>query len=345
MVQLKDFERRLQQLTFSRTQQQAFLEDFSVLLEDGVSANQALRVMAEINEDGQRQLALQMQHSLTEGKGLSTGMHGYYPAYLIAMIQAGEEGGTLLQSLQSASQALTTKSNITHALISTLSYPIIVICLGFGVSIFINNTVLRSFADIKPVHTWPELGQKLAALANFIEHWWIFLLLLIVLLFFVTFQLLQSWSGPARAQLDRIIPFSFYRHLNAARTMSVLGLLLSNGIILKRSLDILKINATPYLLGHLLTMDFRLSGGKESIAEVLDSGLIPQQDMLRLRVVAQSRGFEYALMRLGEQALKRNESQLKLLGRVLGGIFLAIGAGLAAFMIFAVYGVGSFVSH
>ena len=101
--------------------------------------------------------------------------------------------------------------------------------------------------------------------------------------------------------------------------------------------------ASPYIAWHLFVMDMRLGGGRENIADVFDTGLIQKTDIVRLKVIARGKGFEHALIRLGSHAQEQNQRKITLTGKILGGLLLAVGAGFAAFMVFAIYGVGSFL--
>jgi hypothetical protein len=91
-------------------------------------------------------------------------------------------------------------------------------------------------------------------------------------------------------------------------------------------------------------MQFLLSGGKENIADVLDTGMIPKEELMRLKVMAKGKGFPQALLNLGEHALERNTKKLKISGRLLGGILLSIDMLLVMFMIFSVYAVGAMLA-
>ena len=123
--------------------------------------------------------------------------------------------------------------------------------------------------------------------------------------------------------------------------METLGLLISNGVVLKQALKIMHSNANPYLAWHLLSMEYRLGGGKDNIADVLDTGLISDFDLQRLRAIASGRGFAHALLRQGTYAAEQCRRAVSQTGKVAGGFLLLMGAMLAAFMIFGIYGVGS----
>ena len=61
--------------------------------------------------------------------------------------------------------------------------------------------------------------------------------------------------------------------------------------------------ANPYVNSHLVMMEHLLSMGKTNIADVLETGLISESDLMRLRVMAEVKGFEHGLIRMG---IKRN---------------------------------------
>ena len=99
--------------------------------------------------------------------------------------------------------------------------------------------------------------------------------------------------------------------------------------------------APPYLAWHIMMMEYRLSGGMDNIADVLATNLLRREDVLRLKVIAKGKGFAPALMSLGNQAATRNQKVALLIGRILGGIILVLGASIAANIILGIYSIGS----
>ena|SRR3989338_9385769 len=339
----ESFQIKLQHCLFSRSEQQAFLEDLRSLIEDGVPVNQAVETIYQISKGPQKQVAKGILDQLSHGQPFAEGLTKWFPQAIVEIIRAGEESGTLAENMNAASRALQQQSKVGTAFLSSLTYPVIVIIIGFLVAIYIRHSVFTNFEAIKPISQWPQNGKLLIVIADFVQHGWWALLLLIGMIIIGICYSLTHLTGTLRHTLDTLPLFSLYRNIIAARLMETLGLLLSNSIILKNALTILQHNATPYLAWHLLLIEFRLSGGRENIAEVLDTGLVSKEDILRLKVIAKGKGFEHALIRLGIFASERNTKYLHLTAKITGGILLAIGAGFAAFMIFAVYGVGSFV--
>ncbi|MGB6976497.1 MAG: type II secretion system F family protein [Gammaproteobacteria bacterium] len=332
---------KLKKLSFTRGQQQAFLEDVSSLVEDGVPASQAIETVALISKGTTREVARDILLRIGEGKMIADGMEGWFSQAIIEIIRAGEQGGTLAENMSAAARTLTQQSKTFAHLVVSCLYPLIVLIAGLVVSVFMKHTVFENFIAIKPIEQWPSDGRALYYIAGFIEKWWWLVIAFLVAITIGIAKLLSTLTGRAREVVDSVGLLSLYRDTAAARFMEMLGLLLTNGVVLKDALRILQTQASNYLMWHLQMMQMRLGGGRENIAEVVDTGLIPQADILRLQVIAKGRGFEHALIRLGKLAAVRNEKTTQTVGKILAGALLALGAAWAAFMIFAMYGVGS----
>jgi len=98
--------------------------------------------------------------------------------------------------------------------------------------------------------------------------------------------------------------------------------------------------ANPYLGSHLSMMEHLLAMGKTNIADVLDTGLVTEPDLMRLRVMAEVKGFEHGLIRMGIRGTEQVTATLKTLSKIIGGIFLSIGGILIIMIIQGVYLTG-----
>lgn len=337
------FQKQVSQFFFSRSNQQAFMEDISALVEDGVPAAQAAQTMETILHGSEKMVCRSIAEAIAQGQQFADGLIGWFPQSIVEIIRAGEEGGTLAENMKSAARALAQQSNALAAFLSATIYPIAVLAMGIAVMIFMRHSIFVNFEQIAPIDKWPQNGRNIVYLADFFQRWWWAVILVAIGIGFLMAMLLRNFTGEMRRVIDKIPVIGLYRDITASRTMETMGLLLSNGISMKRSLQILRRNASPYLAWHLFVMDFRLSGGRENIADVLDTGLIKEGDVARLRVIAKGRGFEHALTRLGYLSGIQNFKNVSLTAKIVGGILLGCGALLAAYMIFAVYGTGAAV--
>jgi hypothetical protein len=87
-------------------------------------------------------------------------------------------------------------------------------------------------------------------------------------------------------------------------------------------------------------MEGLLARGKSNIADVLDTGLIDSQSLMRLRVMAEVKGFEHGLVRMGIRGTEDATTTLKIISKVIGGIFLAVGGILILMIVRGIFMTG-----
>jgi len=331
---------KIQQLFFDLKMQKAFLEDIASLIEDGVPLNQSLEIYVKLNKDSAKILAQQMLAKIAEGKLVSDAMYGWFPPAIVEIIRAGEEGGILAKTLRVGVNSITQRESAFSVLFNIMIYPVVVICMALGVAVFINHSIFMSFKEIIPIERWPDNAKTLAMIADFVQHFWWLIIISVSVIIFLWTRFLSDYIGEARSYLDKLPVWSLYKKMHSARFMETLGLLISNGLVLKKALNILQQKSVPYLVSHLMMMQHRLGAGRDNIADVLDTGLISENDLSRLRLIAQTKGFEEALVRQGHRAGDEASKSIEATGKVFAGILLALVALFAIFMITSIYTVG-----
>lgn len=339
-----NFSVALERFLFGAKEQQSYLEDLSTLVEDGVPANKAVEVLFRIGKGSLKTLSGQIMHRIAQGRPVADGLIGWMPQHIVELVRAGEQGGTLAENMRVAAETLGRKNDVVAALFASLTYPVVVLITGVGVMIYLKQSVFVQFEKIKPLSEWPEDGQRLMVMATFFENWWWALLIAIVAIIVIVSRILVTYTGVGRKYIDKTPLLGVYRSSTAARFMETLGLLIINGVVFKQALQILRLQASSYLGWHLSQMERRLARGSSNIADVLDTGLVVESDVVRLRAIAEAKGFEHALVRLGRYAAAKNVLLLTKVAKILGGILLATGGLLAMLMVFGIYNVGSALS-
>ncbi len=252
----------LKRLQFNQKEQQAFLEDLFVLVDDGIPPNRAIDMMVQVSRGISKEVAVSIANKISEGQPLAEGMRDWFSVNIVEIIRVGEEGGALAQTMSSGINSLSQSSGIISALVAAITYPVMVIVMACGVIVYLDRTVFTQFKLIKPIEQWPEAGQTLVAVAGIIRNWWWAVIVIGVAFVLIMRRILTSYVGDFRPFLDQFPPFSLYRRLEAARVMETLGLLVENGIVFKSALRVMQYRATPYVATHLLLMEHLLGVGK-----------------------------------------------------------------------------------
>lgn len=310
---------------FGTKKQLAFLEDFYLLVNDGIPANRAIEMMAQVTTGITREVAESLSDKIAQGQPLADGMKEWFVPNVVEIIRVGEAGGALAQTLKSAINTLGQQGAAIGALISALIYPLIVITMACIIIVYLNTSVFVQFKAIKPMSEWPDAGLQLVGLADFIQSWWWTVILGVIALIITLKWLMSNYVGELRPTLDRFPPFSFYKRMVSGRFLETLGLLVSNGVVFKSAIKVMQYQATPYMQSHLVRMENLLGKGRSNIADVLDSGLVDDADLMRLRVMAEVKGFEHGLVRMGIRGTEQTTQTMKLIAKVFGGMLLAVG--------------------
>ncbi|HEX4044552.1 MAG TPA: type II secretion system F family protein [Gammaproteobacteria bacterium] len=325
---------------FGNKAQLAFLEDLSVLINDGIPANRAVEMMAQITTGLTREVALSIAKKIAQGQLLAEGMRDWFNINVIEIIRIGEAGGALGQTIKSAINLLSQRGVAISSFVGAMVYPLIVLTIACIVIVYLNQVVFEQFKLIKPVSQWPASGRQFIAIAELIQYWWWVVILVIIMIVLIFHRLMTHYTGSLRAALDQFPPFSFYRQLTAARLLETLGLLVENGVVFKSALRVMQHQSNPYMHYHLTLMEGLLSKGKTNIADVLATGLVDEKDLMRLRVMAEVKGFEHGLVRMGVRGTEQATTTLKLIARIVGGVLLALGGLLILMIIQGIYMTG-----
>lgn len=330
----------IKRFQFGTKAQLGFLEDLSLLINDGIPATRAIEMMSQVTTGLSREVALSIGYKIAEGQPLAEGMKEWFSPNVVEIIRVGESGGALAQTMTSAINMLSQQGMAFGAFFTAIAYPLFVIGIACCVIVYINNSVFEQFRLMKPLDQWPDAGLRLMMIANLIQSWWWVVLLVIVAFILLLKRMTSNYTGELRPLLDTVPPFSFYRRLTSARLLETLGLLVANGVVFKSSIKVMQLQANPYLGYHLAQMEHLLGLGKTNIADVLDTGLVAPEDLMRLRIMAEVKGFEHGLIRMGIHGAEQATNTLKLIARITGGILLACGALLIMIIIQGIYLTG-----
>jgi len=318
---------------FGTKSQLAFLEDLYTLINDGIPANRAVEMMSQATTGITREVALTLTKKIAEGQPLAEGMREWFSVNVVEIIRVGESGGALAQTMKSAINTLAQQGVAYGAFVGALTYPLFVIVAACFLMVFINNKVFVQFKLIKPISEWPSTGQNFVMIANLIQYWWWIIIVMFIAIVVGLRFIMVNYIGEYRPKLDRIPPFTFFRSLTAARLLETLGLLVVNGVVFKSAIKVMQYQAKPYMLSHLEKMEQQLSMGKTNIGDVLDTGLIADSDLMRLRVMAEVKGFEHGLVRMGVRGSEQTTATLKTVSKIVGGLLLMVGFGLILVMV------------
>ncbi len=132
-------------LSFSLTQ-------LSTYLKAGIALIDSVRILEKQSEKPeQRKVYQKVVYELLKGQDLSTAMEKQgdkFPTLLVNMIKTAELTGDLTSVLDDMADYYTSKEETRKAMVSAMTYPVIVLCIAIGVIIFILVSIVPQFVKM-----------------------------------------------------------------------------------------------------------------------------------------------------------------------------------------------------
>ena len=163
-------------LSFSLTQ-------LSTYLKAGIALIDSVRILEKQSEKPeQRKIYQKVVYELLKGENLSTAMEKQgdkFPTLLINMIKTAELTGDLTSVLDDMADYYTSKEETRKAMVSAMTYPIIVLCIAIGVIIFILVSIVPSFVDMYRDNDAeiPAITTFVMGASDFIVNYYLFIIL------------------------------------------------------------------------------------------------------------------------------------------------------------------------
>ena len=233
-----------------------FTRQMSVLVVTGIPYDKALDVLIEECENAAFQEVLSdIKGQITEGSSLANALQshqGLFSGMYIAMVRAGEAGGTLGKVLNQLANSREENEEMISKIQGALIYPIIMTFMGIGIVIFMITFIIPKIIPIfqqfdiqLPLPTRIVLG-----VSNFVINHWALLLVLILASAILFYRFIKTKKG--RTILDTLllkIPVigALQRKIIVFRFSQTLGTLLTSGVTLRQSMEIVK-----YVVGNLV---------------------------------------------------------------------------------------------
>jgi general secretion pathway protein F len=224
-----------------------FTTSLAVLMEARVPIDKALNLMIGISsKDEVRNLVVSLREDIKEGKSLAEAMSRFPKVFgrlYISLIRAGEAGGILDKLLPQLVEFIQTSDVNKKAVISALTYPMVLIVVGIASVFAILFFVVPAFSDVfeNVGVAVPEAAQFLMSLSDALKRWgWT----VVPVVLLVIYAWKYNGSTPEKrinrdAQMLRMpLLGDFLRYRDSAIFSRTLGALLQAGIPLVSALRI-----------------------------------------------------------------------------------------------------------
>lgn len=216
-----------------------FARNLGSMLEAGLSVTRALSVMEKQTKQKKlKDVISKLIESIGSGRSFSDSLADFpdvFSRLFISMVRAGEESGSLAQSLKVVAAQQEATYTLIRKVRGALMYPSVILLAMVGIGIFMLTYIVPTLAE-----TFRELNADLPTttklvigFSEFVKNNIIVTIVGVVVLAAASFFLVRTKSGKRFFDGFRLkIPLigSLVRQINAARTARTLSSLLSSGV-------------------------------------------------------------------------------------------------------------------
>ncbi|MXY15328.1 MAG: hypothetical protein F4Y53_06605 [Proteobacteria bacterium] len=304
---------------FNLNKQADFLESVLLLVKDGISARDALRLVAESNNPVHRQVAYIMLAKLREGFPFSSGMEQLFRKEIIISIVGAELTEHFADSGLKVVAHIREQSTTYRGVFAKLLQPVVYLGFAVGLYVMFSITIWPRIAELAAPDTWHTLARINYSAGLFFIHYWPYMIFLTGLVLCGVWALLRQWAGPRRKLLDRAWPFTLYRSITASRVMDFFNTMMLAGHDFRTVLATALTHFPPYANLYISQMHMQLREGR-NIARALDVGLFTKHDVSRLRLLSELQGLEHTMARMGAEMRRETLSRLRVTSIILSGV-------------------------
>ncbi|MCK4659090.1 MAG: type II secretion system F family protein [Phycisphaerae bacterium] len=263
-----------------------FFNQLSIMVETGVSLTDAIHgILAQTSGGRFRAILERVLHDVESGEAFSTALSNHpkiFDTFFVNLVRAAEASGTLGPMLTRCAEYLAHRREIRKKVKSALTYPLALLMVAVGVTVFLMTYVLPKFLSIYAGKeaTLPMPTLVLMTVTNGMVDYWMWLLAatlvgVVVLIWFF------------RARSMR--PYAHWMHLhtpligkmllksNITMSLRTLGILVDSGVSMLDAISITRAVSKNYYFDRMWSeVDKHLHRGEQLSTPLYNDPLIPR---------------------------------------------------------------------
>ncbi|MDZ7744161.1 MAG: type II secretion system F family protein [Candidatus Saccharibacteria bacterium] len=332
-------------VTLSGKDKLEILGNITTMLHAGISLSEAVDSLLEDNKGASRNALNMFRDELHEGRSLSVAMKKMpksFDAVTINLIAAGEESGTLVETLEDVTKNIRKELAFNDKIKASLMYPAFVMGILAAVMILILTFVIPRISEVflgLNVEL-PLATRVLIQMSAFFTNNLIFVGLGTVLIVTLLILLIKTKKHAMANMLLSLPGFKkLGREIDLARFTRSMGLLLSSGITASEGLALAKASVLKKDISRAVDhMAKNVEAGKPMSTDLrtLDKDVIPPVMIRLMQTAEQSGTLETTFRELSTYFSNQVSRTLKtfiallepillvVVGLLVGGIMLAI---------------------
>ncbi len=331
---------------FSAKKKEQWYSELNVLLKSGIDLRSGLELLAETQKkEKDQKLMGSMLSQLVEGSSFSEILKEdkNFTDYEYYAVRIGEQTGQLAQITLELSEFYKRKNELRREIISSLTYPIIVMCTALIVIVFMLRYVVPMFVDIFKQNNvdLPGITNGIISFSDFIGNHGLGLLIgFLISIVGIVFISKKQWYRKIMGNFQLKLPIlgDYFRRIYMAQFTQAISLLTSAKVPMVESIDLVKNMIDFYPLQEGLDKAKRsiLSGGTLSTA-FSNTPIFDKKMIAMVRVAEETNQTEYIFQKLNEQYNQQVKYQSQIISNVLNPILTIFVGIIVGVILIAMY--------
>jgi type IV pilus assembly protein PilC len=232
----------------SLTEKMIFTQHLAIMVDVGFPFEKSLSILAhQIQNKNFKEIILKIMDDVIKGESFSDALQKHprvFDELYVNMVKVGEEAGNLTEVLNLLANQMEKDHKLLGKAKGAMIYPAVILTVMILVGIVTMIMIVPKFSEMfEEMNMELPLATKfIIGIGNFLNQYWYFIPIIIFILIFGITQFKKTKSG--KKMLDEIslkIPIigSLNIKINTARTCRIISSLLSSGVSLVRTLEIL----------------------------------------------------------------------------------------------------------
>lgn len=221
-----------------------FLRQMSLIMDAGIPIHDGIESLVESCENEKARVAFQgLCDTVKETGSLYKAVEkaGFFPEYMVNMINIGEETGKLDDVLKSLAVYYDREEKTKKTVRSAVSYPILLVCMMAAVILLLVTKIMPIFEDIflSLGTNMSQAGVNIMNIGFLVGNVALISIAVILAIIIISAILTKLGKGNILMKAVTVIPIisSLNKKMSSGKFASVIGMMLSSGYSLEKALD------------------------------------------------------------------------------------------------------------
>ena len=287
---------------------------------------------------------IDIYQELQKGSIFSTALlkHGEaFPQLYISMVRSGELTGNMDTVLNSLSTHYQKEAKLQAQLRSAMIYPIIVLSLAIGVTIFLLVALVPMFKSILSRKALPGITQFVVNLSDFLVAKWYIVLGVVVGTVFILNRYFKTPVGKMQFDTGKLrapLVGSLMRTIASSRFASTLSVLISSGIPIIQAIESSgQVTNNVFIQKNMTYAIDNIKKGSPMSVELKKLEIFPPMMISMLKIGEESGAIDSMLQKTSDFFEEELEEAIKRMTSLMEPLIIIVIGGIVAFVLLSIY--------